>query len=104
MKNLKKAAIASFGVQAALMLVGLILSSLPPQLGQSGVIALFPFVLGLELGPMMMRPLAGAMSPDVAINLAMASALVSNFIVYATIFYLWFTLRNKLSTPAPEMA
>ena len=104
MKNLKKAAIASFGVQSALSMVGLILYSLPPQLGQSGVIALFPFVLGVELGPMIMRPLVGAMSPDLQMNLAMASALVSNFIVYATIFYLWFTLRNKISNPAPVMA
>lgn len=101
---MKKAAIASFGVQAALALVGLILYSLPPQLEQSGVIALFPFVLGVELGPMLLRPLVGTMPPDVQLNLAMASALMGNFIVYATIFYVWFSLRKKSSTPSLAIA
>ncbi len=97
MKNLKKAAIASFGVQSALALIGLILYSLPSQLGQSGVIALFPFVLGVELGPMIMRPLVGELPPDLLLNLAMASSLISNFIVYATLFFAWFALRDQFS-------
>lgn len=104
MKDLKKAALAGFGVQVALAVVGLILYLLPSQLGQSGIVALFPFVLGLELGPMLLRPLAGALSPDFAINLAMGAALVSNFMVYTTLFYLWFMLRRKTSKPKPAMA
>ena len=104
MKDLKKAAIASFRVQIALAVVGLLLSLLPVQLGQNGVIALFPFVLGVQLGPMLLRPLVTVLSPDFCLKLAMVSAWVSNFVVYATIFYLWLTLRKKFSTPLPAIA
>ncbi|HEX4948121.1 MAG TPA: hypothetical protein VFZ34_15725 [Blastocatellia bacterium] len=100
MKNLKKAMIASLGVQCALATSGLFLSWLPAQMGQGSVIALFPFVLGVPLGPMMLRPLVGAVAPDQALNLALVSALVSNFIVYIAIFYTWLTLRQKVSTLA----
>lgn len=104
MKDLKKASLAGLGVQIALALMGIILSLLPSQFGQSGVIALFPFVLGIQLGPMLLRPLAGMMSPDFGLKLAMASALVSNFIVYTALFYLWFAMRKKISTPTPALA
>jgi hypothetical protein len=98
METLKKAVIASFGVQCALASIGLLLYLLPSQYGQNGVLVIFPFVLGVQLGPMLLRPLVGVLSPDVQMNLAIISSLVGNFIVYAVLFYAWFAFRKQFST------
>ena len=91
----KKSVFASFVVQGALLTIGHVSYWLPPEAAQSTVFLLFPFAAGIELGPQLMRPLVGAMSPQTRLKLALGSAIVSNFITYATVFYLWFTIRDK---------
>ena len=98
MGSLKKSLLASLAVQLALPILYFVASSLPPESGQSAVILFFPFVVGLQLGPMLLRPLVGLSSPDTLMKIAMVSALVGNFVVYAAIFHLWFTLRSRFNT------
>ena len=95
MGSLKKSVFASFIVQGALLIIGLVSYLLPLEYSQSMVFLLFPFVAGIPLGPMLMRPLVGTMSPDVQLQLAMMSAIVGNFLVYAVVFHLWFAIRDK---------
>jgi hypothetical protein len=96
MKALKKSVIASFAVQGAMLVIWQGSYWLPPEFAQSAVFLIFPFVMGIAVGPMLMRPLVGTMSPEVQLDLAIVASLVSNFIVYAAIFYMWFTIRTKV--------
>lgn len=95
MKLLKKSLFASFVVQ--IIIFGIVAVSTYTGTEQSGVLLLFPFIAGVQIGPLLMQPLIDTMSPDVLLNVAMAAAVVSNFLVYAAIFYGWFMLRDKFS-------
>ena len=95
---LKKSLLASVAVQLTLPIIYLAISSLPLEYGQSAVVLFFPFIVGFQLGPMLMRPLVGALSPEMLLNIALVSSFVGNFIVYAAVFYLWFTLRDRFYT------
>lgn len=96
MKLLKKSLLASLAVQLVLPVIYLGASCLPARAEQNAVVLLFPFVAGIQLGPMLLRPLAGLFAPDVSLKLAMISAFVGNFIVYAMTFHGWFLLRDRL--------
>lgn len=102
MKFLKKSLLASFTVQLAFPSVYLLTSCYPAGAEQSAVVLLFPFVAGIPLGPLLLRPFAELFSPDVALNLAMISAFVGNFLVYAIGFQAWFLLRDKLRERQPQ--
>ena len=95
MESFKKSVFASFAVQGAMTLIWQGSYLLPLEFAQSTVFLIFPFVMGIAFGPMLMRPLVGTMSPEAQLDLAIVSSLVSNFIVYAVVFYLWFTIRDK---------
>ncbi len=92
----KKSVFASFAVQGAMLVIWQGSYLLPLEFAQSTVFLIFPFVMGIAVGPMLMRPLVGTMSPEAQLDVAMVSSFVSNFIVYAVIFYLWFTIRAKV--------
>ena len=92
----KKSVFASLVVQSAMLVIWQGSYLLPPEFAQSTVFLIFPFVMGIAFGPMLMRPLVGTISPEVQLDLAMVSSFVSNFIVYAVVFYLWFTIRDKV--------
>ncbi|MFN7926821.1 MAG: hypothetical protein U0Y68_02555 [Blastocatellia bacterium] len=96
MKFWKKSLLASLAVQLAFPLAYLSASCLPAGAAQNVVVLLFPFVAGIPLGPLLLRPFTGMFARDVVLNLAMISALVGNFMVYAIVFQGWFLLRNKL--------
>ncbi|MBS1810973.1 MAG: hypothetical protein JST84_22610 [Acidobacteria bacterium] len=98
MKMLNCSLLASFAVQLALPVIYLGATCLPAGSEQSVVFLLFPFVAGIPLGPMLLRPLAGFFSPEISLHLAIVSAFVGNFIVYAMIFQGWFFLRSKMYT------
>ncbi len=106
MGSLKKSATVSFAVQGALLTIGLMSYWLPPETAQGAVFLLFPFAAGIELGPMLMRPLVSTMSPDLQLQSAVMSALVGNFLVYGIVFYLWFAIRGKFygRDNLPELA
>ena len=91
----KKSVFASFAVQGATLVIWQGSYLLPLEFAQSTVLLIFPFVMGIAVGPMLMRPLVGTMSPEAQLDLAMVLSFVSNFIVYAVVFYLWFTIRDK---------
>jgi len=95
MEVLKKSLGASFMVQ--MILVGILLGSSLLGAEQSAWVLLFPFVAGVPIGPLLLRPLLGTMPPDLLMNVGMAAAMVSNFVVYSTIFYGWFMVRDKFS-------
>lgn len=96
MGSCKKSVFASFAVQGATLVIWQGSHLLPLEFAQSTVFLIFPFVMGIAVGPMLMRPLVGTMSPEAQLDLAMVSSFVSNFIVYAVIFYLWFRIRAKV--------
>jgi hypothetical protein len=96
MGSCKKSVFASFAVQGAMLAIWQGSYMIPPEFAQSTVFLIFPFVMGIAVGPMLLRPLVGTMSPDVQLDLAIASSFMSNFIVYAAVFYLWFTIRAKV--------
>lgn len=106
MGSLKKSFLVSLAVQFALPLIYFAISSLPPESGQSATILLFPFAVGVQLGPMLLRPLVSLFSPDILMKIAAVSAFAGNFVVYAVIFHVWFTLRRRFSTSnrVPTMA
>ena len=69
MKLLKKAFFASFVVQ--IILLSVVVSSAWLGAEQSAWLLLFPFVAGVPVGPLLLRPLIGIASPDVLMNVAM---------------------------------
>lgn len=95
MEAFKKSLLASFAVQSALLIIGLVSYLLPLAYGQSTILLLAPFILGISLGPILLRPLLGGLSPETSLAIAPVVMLVTNFMVYTALFYLWFALRNK---------
>ena len=103
MEAFKKSLLASFAVQSALLLIGLVSYLLPLAYGQSTVLLLAPFIIGIPLGPMLLRPLLEGLSPEAVLAIAPVVMLVTNFLVYTALFYLWFTMRNKFYVSKPAM-
>ncbi len=100
MSLLKKSVLASFVVQAALVLSGLILYCLPYQAGQNFVWMLFPFVVGV---PLTSGSLLSGLSFAQGLPLMIALMLLTNFTVYTAIFYTGLTLRHKFRNGANYM-
>jgi hypothetical protein len=96
MQLLKKSLFASFVVQSVLL--GIVVGSSLMGTEQNAFLWIFPFVAGVQIGPLLMQLFLGMLSPPVMLKLAIAAAVVSNFTVYAALFYTWFTLREQLST------
>jgi hypothetical protein len=95
MQLLKKSLCASFVVQV--IVLSIVIGSTLMGTEQSAVLMLFPFVAGVQIGPLLLPTTLGSLSPAVMLKLAIAAAVVSNFMVYATIFYAWFRVRAKFS-------
>jgi hypothetical protein len=96
MQLLKKSLCASFVVQV--IVLAIVAVSTLTGTEQSAFLWMSPFVAGVPLGSFLLQPLLGMLSPPTLLKLAMAAAVVSNFIVYAAIFYAWVRLREKFST------